>query len=169
MAWVKWLAAIRIVDRPFLGYWQGRDYFRWDRSLGEPNLVPLTTMEVKAQIGQPVQGARLSVGARTRIFGAAWSGEAPIREVQVNTSEGDAWQPARLLAPDVPHAWRMWEHFWTPPEPGRYRLRCRAIDAVGNVQPNEQQSDRESYAANWVVPVEVTAIVEEASAEEFVI
>jgi DMSO/TMAO reductase YedYZ molybdopterin-dependent catalytic subunit len=166
MAWVKWLAAIRIVDRPFLGYWQGRDYFRWDRSLGEPNLVPLSTMQVKAQIARPVQGAQLSVGARTRIFGAAWSGEAGIREGQVSTNEGDAWQPARLLAPEIPYAWRLWEYFWTPPEPGRYRLRCRAIDTMGNVQPKEQQSDRESYAANWVVPVEVTARVEEVSAED---
>lgn len=169
MAWVKWLTAIRIVDRPFLGYWQGRDYFRWDRSLGEPNLVPLSTMEVKAEIAQPVQGAKLSVGARTRIFGAAWSGEAPIREVQVGTNDGAAWQPARLLGPETPHAWRLWEHFWSPPEPGRYRLRCRAIDAAGNVQPDGQQADRESYAANWIVPVEVTAMIEEPATEEFVI
>ena len=169
MAWVKWLTAIRIVDRPFLGYWQGRDYFRWDRSLGEPNLVPLSRMEVKAEIAQPVQGARLNVGARTRIFGAAWSGEAPIRTVQISTTEDAAWQPARLLAPETPHGWRLWEYFWSPPEPGRYRIRCCAIDAVGSVQPDGQQTDRESYAANWIVPVEVTATVEEASTEEFVI
>jgi DMSO/TMAO reductase YedYZ molybdopterin-dependent catalytic subunit len=170
MAWVKWLTAVRIVDRPFLGYWQGRDYFRWDRSLGEPNLVPLTTMEVKAAIAQPVQGARLTVGARTRIFGAAWSGAAPIRQVEVSTSEDAAWQPARLLAPETRHAWRLWEHFWSPPKPGSYRLRCRAVDSAGNVQPEEQQPDRESYAANWVVPVEVTATVEEGTpTEEFVI
>jgi DMSO/TMAO reductase YedYZ molybdopterin-dependent catalytic subunit len=169
MAWVKWLTAIKIVDRPFLGYWQGRDYFRWDRSLGEPNLVPLAAMEVKAQIARPVQGATLSVGARTRIFGAAWSGEAPIREVQVSTNENTGWRQAQLLAPETPRAWRLWEYLWTPREPGRYRLRCRAIDADGATQPDDQQSDRESYAANWIVPVDVTAMVDEASTEEFVI
>src|SRR5262249_54847599 len=94
MAWVKWLSAIRIVYPPFLGYWQGRDYFRWDRSLGEPNLVPLAEMPVKAQIAQPAQGAKLSVGARTRIFGAAWGGEAPVREVLVCADEHAGWQPA---------------------------------------------------------------------------
>jgi hypothetical protein len=169
MAWVKWLAAIRIVERPFLGYWQGRDYFRWDRSLGEPDIVPLATMLVKAQIAQPAQGARLAVGARTRIFGAAWSGEAPIREVHVSSGEGADWQAATLLAPEATHAWRLWETFWTPPAPGRYRLSCRAVDAAGAIQPEEPQADRESYAANWVVPVEVTALAEESSADEFVI
>ncbi|MGO7697097.1 hypothetical protein, partial [Rhizobium leguminosarum] len=33
--------------QPFLVYWQARDYFRWERSLGEPRLFPLAEMEVK--------------------------------------------------------------------------------------------------------------------------
>src|SRR5580693_2273879 len=40
MAWVKWVTHITVVEQPFLGYWQARDYFRWERSLGEPRLVP---------------------------------------------------------------------------------------------------------------------------------
>jgi DMSO/TMAO reductase YedYZ molybdopterin-dependent catalytic subunit len=170
MAWVKWLTEVRVVDRPFLGYWQGRDYFRWDRGSGEPSLVPLSTMEVKGQIAQPVNGATVIVGTRTRVFGAAWSGEAPISAVQVSTSDGDDWQPATLLAAETRYAWRFWEHYWAPTEPGRYRLRCRAIDEAGNMQPETQQTDRESYAANWIVPVEVSAVAEdEKGGEEFVI
>ena len=79
MAWVKWITHITVVEQPFLGYWQARDYFRWERSLGEPRLVPLAEMEVKAQIARPVQGAHLIAGQPYRIFGAAWSGEAVIR------------------------------------------------------------------------------------------
>ncbi len=56
MAWVKWITHITVLEEPFLGYWQARDYFRWERSLGEPRLVPLAEMEVKAQIARPVQG-----------------------------------------------------------------------------------------------------------------
>ena len=113
MAWVKWLTEIRVVDRSFLGYWQARDYFRWDRSLGEPILVPLAEMEVKAQIAQPVNGATVQVGDPTRIFGAAWSGGPAIRTVEVSTGDGQ-WQPARLLRPETPYGWRLWEHHWTP-------------------------------------------------------
>ena len=88
MAWVKWVTHITVVEQPFLGYWQARDYFRWERSLGEPRLVPLAEMEVKAQIAHPVQGAHLIAGQPYRIFGAAWSGEAAIRQVQVCTGDG---------------------------------------------------------------------------------
>jgi DMSO/TMAO reductase YedYZ molybdopterin-dependent catalytic subunit len=157
MAWVKWLAEIRVVERPFLGYWQARDYFRWDRSQGEPALVPLESMEVKAQIARPVQGATVTVGRPVRIVGAAWSGEARIAQVLVSTGD-DAWREAALLDPEADYAWRLWEHAWVPPQAGVYCLRCRAIDAAGNVQPDTQQPDRESYVANWSIPVEVNAV-----------
>ena len=169
MAWVKWITEIRVVEPPFLGYWQARDYFRWDRSLGEPMLVPLAEMEVKAQIARPVQGATVRVGGPTRIFGAAWSGGAAVTAVEVSTEDGE-WRAAKLLPPESRYGWRLWEHQWTPSRAGRYRLLCRAVDAAGNVQPETQQADRESYLANWTVPVEVQAVVEDAGrADEFVI
>ncbi|MGO7280278.1 sulfite oxidase [Rhizobium ruizarguesonis] len=170
MAWVKWITHITVVEQPFLGYWQARDYFRWERSLGEPRLVPLAEMEVKAQIARPVQGARLIAGQPYRIFGAAWSGEAVIRQVQVCTGDGRGWREGRLLETERPFAWRLWEYMWTPEEVGRYILRCRAIDGAGCVQPDLQRSDCESYAANWIVPVEVTVVPEpQTYEEEFVI
>jgi DMSO/TMAO reductase YedYZ molybdopterin-dependent catalytic subunit len=168
MAWVKWITEIRVVERPFLGYWQGRDYFRWDRSLGEPMLVPLSEMEVKAQIARPVQGATVPLGRPFRIFGAAWSGEAGVDRVEVDT--GGGWMAARLIGPNTPFGWRLWELEWLPPSDGRHRIRARAVDRAGNIQPDGQQHDRESYAANWVAAVEVTAVAEKSMpAEEFVI
>ncbi|RVI47040.1 sulfite oxidase, partial [Sinorhizobium medicae] len=69
-----------------------------------------------------------------------------------------------------PFAWRLWEYMWTPEEVGRYVLRCRAIDGAGRVQPELPRSDCESYAANWIVPVEVTVVPEpQTYEEEFVI
>jgi DMSO/TMAO reductase YedYZ molybdopterin-dependent catalytic subunit len=170
MAWVKWITHIRVLERPFLGYWQARDYFRWERGNGEPALVPLAEMEVKAQIARPVNGAQLIAGQPYRIFGAAWSGEAPVREVQVCAGDGKGWREAQLLEPVDRHAWRLWESVWTPQEVGRYILRCRAVDGAGRVQPELQRSDCESYAANWIVPVEVAVVPEPQTYEgEFVI
>ncbi|UTV40939.1 sulfite oxidase (plasmid) [Ensifer adhaerens] len=170
MAWVKWITHITVLEQPFLGYWQAREYFRWERNLGEPSLVPLTEMEVKAQIARPVQGARLIAGQPYRIFGAAWGGEAAIRQVQVCTEDGSGWREASLLEKERPFAWRLWEYTWTPEKVGQYKLRCRAIDAAGRVQPDQQRSDFESYAANWIVPVEVTVVPEpQTYEEEFVI
>jgi DMSO/TMAO reductase YedYZ molybdopterin-dependent catalytic subunit len=170
MAWVKWITHIRVMEQPFLGYWQARDYFRWERSLGEPRLVPLSEMEVKAQIARPVHGANLIAGQPHRIFGAAWSGEAAIRQVQVCTGDGNGWREARLLETERSYAWRLWECIWKPEQVGRYILRCRAIDEAGRVQPDLQRSDCESYAANWIVPVEVAVVPEPRTyAEEYVI
>jgi DMSO/TMAO reductase YedYZ molybdopterin-dependent catalytic subunit len=170
MAWVKWITHIRVMERPFLGYRQARDYFRWDRGQVEPMLVPLSEMEVKAQIARPVHGAHLIAGQPCRIFGAAWSGEAAIREVQICTGDGKGWREARLLETERPYAWRLWEWIWTPEQAGRYILRCRAVDEAGRVQPDLQRSDCESYAANWNVPTEVAVIDEPRTyAEEFVI
>ena len=102
MAWVKWITHITVVEQPFLGYWQARDYFRWERSLGEPRLVPLAEMEVKAQIAHPVQGAHLIAGQPYRIFGAAWSGEAAIRQVQVCTGDGKGWREGSSSKQNAP-------------------------------------------------------------------
>jgi DMSO/TMAO reductase YedYZ molybdopterin-dependent catalytic subunit len=170
MAWVKWITDIRVVERPFFGYWQTRDYFRWEREFGEPAIIALTEMEVKAQIARPVNGSMVPLGRPVRIFGAAWSGEAPIAAVEVSVAGQTDWQPATLLAPEVDYAWRFWEHYWTPPHPGRFALLCRAIDRQGNCQPAAQQADRETYLANWTVPVEIRVIEEaQASTDEFVI
>jgi hypothetical protein len=155
---VKWITEIRVVERPFLGYWQARDYFRWDHTLGEPTLVPLTETEVKSQIARPVNGATLAVGESFRIFGAAWSGEAPIIEVRVCTGDGEGWRAATLLEPETRYGWRLFELAWTPPRAGRYALRCRATDGAGNTQPEVQRTDCESYVANWTVPIEVRAV-----------
>jgi DMSO/TMAO reductase YedYZ molybdopterin-dependent catalytic subunit len=170
MAWVKWLTHIEVVERPFLGYWQARDYFRWERTAGQPMLVPLSQMEVKAQIARPANGANLVVGRPYRILGAAWCGEAAIEEVLVCTGDGKGWREARLLEPKHSYAWRIWEYVWTPQNVGRHALRCRAVDSAGRTQPELQRSDCESYVANWIIPVEVGVIPQaETYAEDFVI
>jgi DMSO/TMAO reductase YedYZ molybdopterin-dependent catalytic subunit len=169
MAWVKWLTAIHVITRPFNGYWETRDYVRWGRNGGEPSLVPITEAEIKSQIARPINGAVVRAGRSVRIFGAAWSGEARIEKVLVQAGGNMPFEPATLLAPDEPHAWRLFEQQWTPPAPGRYALRSRAIDAAGNVQPDTPQPDRESYLANWSVPVEVTAVADHEGGAEYVI
>ena len=66
---MKWITEIRVVDRPFLGYWQARDYFRWEREMGEPVLVPLNEMMVKSQIARPINGSEVLINQRRRVSG----------------------------------------------------------------------------------------------------
>src|SRR5262249_44433886 len=53
MASVKWLKRIIVTDRPFNGYFQNMAYTIWERRHGQPTLVPVTEVDVKAQIARP--------------------------------------------------------------------------------------------------------------------
>src|SRR5262249_19687331 len=109
MASVKWLQSITLTDRPFGGFFQTVDYTIFERRGGEPQLVPITEMQVKALIAQPAAGQRLASNTNVRVHGAAWTGESEISRVDVSADDGRTWQQARLLDQPVAHAWRLWE------------------------------------------------------------
>jgi DMSO/TMAO reductase YedYZ molybdopterin-dependent catalytic subunit len=156
MASIKWLTKIAVVDRPFLGFWQTMDYSIFERRHGQPALVPLTEMQVKAQIARPRAMEVVRPGAMYRVHGAAWTGESDVTRVQVSTNGGAAWAQARLLGKPVRHAWRLWEYAWrVPAQAGRVRLMARATDARDRTQPLQRDPDRRNYAISHVLPVEV--------------
>jgi DMSO/TMAO reductase YedYZ molybdopterin-dependent catalytic subunit len=156
MASVKWLTKITAVDRPFLGFWQTMDYSIFERRHGLPALVPLTEMQVKAEIARPRAQEVVRPGAMYRVHGAAWAGESDVTRVEVSSDGGRTWAPARLLGEPVRHAWRLWEYAWrVPAQAGRVRLLARATDARGRTQPLQRDPDRRNYAISHVLPVEV--------------
>jgi hypothetical protein len=55
----------------------------------------------------------------------------------------------------LPHAFQRFERMWTPRAPGRYLLRCRATDALGETQPALPQWNPQGYGANGIQTVEV--------------
>jgi DMSO/TMAO reductase YedYZ molybdopterin-dependent catalytic subunit len=156
MASIKWLSRIIATTQPFTGFFQTVDYAYWQHRDGVPVRVPLTEMQVKAQIARPTFAEALAKGANYRIFGAAWSGNSAIKKVEVSTDDGKTYVPAKLLGDSVDHAWRLWEYPWkVPATAGKYVLKVKATDANGNTQPTERDKDRENYMINHVVPIEV--------------
>lgn len=156
MASVKWLSDIVVTDRPFLGYYQSVDYAYWQRTKGEPSLVPITEMQVKAQIARPGPLEMVPRGQSYLVRGAAWSCEAEIVRVEVSTDGGARWKEARLGDHPDRHAWRLWEYAWlTPTNPGKATLMVRAFDAKGRTQPAERDPDRGGYIMNEVLGIDV--------------
>ncbi len=156
MASVKWLARIIVTDRPFHGYFQTFMYTVWQRRGGLPDLVPVSDIQVKAQIARPTLHEIVPAGARYRVFGAAWAGEADVTKVEVSTNGGKRWAEARLLDEPIRYAWRFWEYQWdTPKEAGKYTLMARATDSQKRVQPLERDDDRRDAVISHVQPIQV--------------
>ncbi len=157
MASVKWLSEIVITDRPFHGYYQSVDYAYWQRTEGEPSLVPITELQVKAQIARPDPWEAVPCGESYLIRGAAWSCEGEIVRVEISTDGGAQWADAQLGRHTERHAWRLWDYEWnTPQAPGKATLMVRAHDANGRTQPIQRDADRGGYIINEVIGIDVS-------------
>lgn len=169
MASVKWLHRIVVSDTIFRGYFQTSDYTFWEQRDELPiQLLPVTEVEVKAQIARPVLHEILPANSVYRIHGAAWTGDSDITKVEVSVDDGNSWEQAHLLSAPVPYAWRLWEYHWrTPAQPGSYTLRARATDARGNVQPMQRDSHRGSYVITHVQPIEIEVRKLSSSTESY--
>src|SRR5262249_7732829 len=129
VASIKWLTRIVVTDRPFTGYYQTFDYSTFGRRDGLPVMVPITEMEVKAEVARPLRNEVVAANADYRVHGAAWTGESEVTKVEVSTDGGQTWTAARLLDKAFPFAWRLWEYTWrTPARPGRAVVMARATD-----------------------------------------
>jgi Mo-co oxidoreductase dimerisation domain len=135
---------------------QTSDYTFWEQRDELPvQLLPVTEVEVKAQIARPALHEIVPTDAIYRIYGAAWTGESEVSKVEVSTDCGNRWEQAQLLGESVPYAWRLWEYYWRAPgQPGAHTLMSRTTDARGNVQP-QRDAHRGSYMISHVQPIEV--------------
>lgn len=154
MAAVKWLTQIRLITRPFDGYFQTYHYTYWDDDYA-PDGEPLTRMQVRALIHTPADNAE--VQAPVTIEGMAWTGTGHVVSVEISTQD-DKWKEAQLSEPSAPHTLQPWQYTWTPPAPGRYTIRARATDSEGNTQPLAHRSNRLGYGNNAVHSIDITVV-----------
>jgi DMSO/TMAO reductase YedYZ molybdopterin-dependent catalytic subunit len=98
-----------------------------------------TAIKLESRIDTPRSGARVAVGRSVPIAGVAWDQHVGVSAVEVQVGDGP-WLPARLAAVPSTDTWRQWVRPWTPPAPGSYQLRVRAVDRAGQPQ-TEQHAD----------------------------
>jgi hypothetical protein len=156
MASVKWLRSIEALAEPFTGLQQRRSY-HFRRSVDDPG-IPCTRMRVNSLMAPPgiphfYGRERLVDAGPVRLFGRAWSGEAPI--VSVEFAVDGRWAEAELQAPIGPHAWVGWEATWQAQE-GEHELACRATDGAGHRQPLEPPWDLTGFGNNGIQRIRVT-------------
>ncbi len=158
MSHVKWLSRIRLVSRPYKGFYMTKRYFtaRHIAATGKFEIHPEIKMKIKSQIARPTAGELLS-GSSTLISGAAWTGEGVVTRVEISTNGGVSWRPAELLDEPIPYSWRRWRYLWKEPENGIHTLICRAFDDRGGQQPESADTAViNRYGNNWYHRVDVT-------------
>jgi DMSO/TMAO reductase YedYZ molybdopterin-dependent catalytic subunit len=156
VASIKWLERIVVTAEPFNGYYQTYDYAFWKRSGELAELIPLSEMQIKAEIARPAKGETVPTNSNVRVHGAAWSGEGEIIKVELSSDGGSTWNDAQLVAESKPNAWRLWEFNWkTPARSGKATLIARATDSKGRTQPMERDPDRGTYMINHLLPIRV--------------
>jgi DMSO/TMAO reductase YedYZ molybdopterin-dependent catalytic subunit len=160
IASIKWLGQIEVSDQPLFSPWNTTQY----RMVGPDypaDSPPLTKQQVKSAFELPWD-AVLPAGRRLTLHGRSWSGDRPIKHVDVRI-DGDGgpglWRRARLHGPNLPQAWVRWSIEWRPRGPGSYGLLARATDRAGTRQPETVPFNTGGYQF-WAIvrhPVTVTA------------
>jgi DMSO/TMAO reductase YedYZ molybdopterin-dependent catalytic subunit len=158
MTHVKWLRSITVIEAPFTGYQQAKAY-HYRVNEGEAG-EPVTRMLPRALMVPPgvpdfMSRTRFLEPSMQLIEGRAWSGRAPIVQVDFSLDGGESWSPARLEDASSPYAWRRWTFRWDATRRGEYELCARATDAAGNIQPVEQNWNLEGVQNNAVQRVRV--------------
>jgi DMSO/TMAO reductase YedYZ molybdopterin-dependent catalytic subunit len=152
---IKWLRRVTVLDAPFNGFYMDRVYRVFQKDQAPETGAVVTRMKIKTIITRPLQGESLP-SDRISILGAAYAGEAKIKTVEISVDGGNHWQPANLIGPDEPFAWRQWQYIWKAPAPGQYVLMARATDAEGRRQPMTAEWNVLGYGNNGVKEHAVT-------------
>ncbi len=155
VASIKWLRRLVVTTRPFRGYFQTFDYSTFQTDRGMARVVPITELQVKAQIARPTDKEVVPAGKPYQVRGMAWAGEADVARVEVSTDGGRTWAEAMFRDRQTPYAWRRWEYSWTPDKAGSATVVARATDSKGRTQPLKRDPDRRNYLITHVLPVGV--------------
>lgn len=155
MASVKWITSITVLTRPFKGFFQSEHYV-YQEEAGTPALKPVRRIRPRALILSPQDQVSLPL-SRTYLQGVAWSGYGPIAQVLVSDDGGSSWLEAELEPEVGAHSMQRWQLPWHPPRVGQFEISVRAIDGVGNAQPESSRWNRLGYGNNG--PHSITVMV----------
>ncbi|MFJ8621696.1 sulfite oxidase [Kitasatospora sp. NPDC093550] len=157
IASIKWVGSIEVADHPLHSPWDTDFYRMFGPGYPPGGSAPLSVQAVRSAF-ELAPDAVLEAGRDHRLHGRSWSGAAAVRRVEVSTDGGRTWRRAALHGGSHADDWTRWSVDWRPERPGRYELRARATDRLGNGQPERAQPNREGYLFGAVVAHPVTVV-----------
>jgi len=127
---VKWLKGIKVVDRPYITYWEHGTFMSNANAKGQYFME----QGPKSVITFPAGGQKLNSRGFYTVVGFAWTGSGAVRRVEVSTDGGRTWNNAQLQEPVLPLAFARFQFPWTW-DGGEAVLQSRCTDEAGQVQP----------------------------------
>jgi DMSO/TMAO reductase YedYZ molybdopterin-dependent catalytic subunit len=152
IASTKWLIGLTASEKPFAGFWNLDNYTLITAS-GE-HVLPVREVPVKSIISRPTTGETIDAGEHL-VTGYAWSGYGAIAKVEISSDSGQTWNDAEIVEEAGPLAWVRFAYKWIA-SPGAARLRSRATDERGLVQPEKPLWNAKGYLNNSIYEIELT-------------
>ena len=123
-----------------------------------PSEPSIQEMPVKSWVNYP-NADRLVKAGTVYVSGVAFSSGSPIRRVEVTSDGSKTWIEAAFVGPDLGRF--AWRQFALPLQmaPGNYVVTSRAIDAAGNVQPQDRLENLHGYNNNSWADAAVKVVV----------
>ena len=147
---VKWLRRIKVVDRPYMMYWEKHSYVKHRRTRATNTGFSHVNGEAgsyfleqgpKSVITFPSGEQRLPSRGYYTITGLAWSGCGAVRRVEISIDGGRSWNDAEIQEPARRIALTRFTLPWT--WNGRETmLQSRCTDEKGQVQPSAADHTR---------------------------
>jgi hypothetical protein len=162
--WVKHVNDIEIVDEVFNGFWMNPAYRVPDNTCAciEPGskpgkMVPIQRFNVRSFITNLLDGAEVKKGS-AEVKGFAFDGGYGIKTVLVSNDGGKNWKEAELGEDLGRYSFRGWKTELPFNQEGPATLKVRAINRIGQSQPDEALWNPSGYMRNVVEKTEVKVI-----------
>jgi DMSO/TMAO reductase YedYZ molybdopterin-dependent catalytic subunit len=164
--WMKHVARIEAVTKPFDGFWMKSAYRiplgRFPvvaRFASQETAVntPITEMVVNSLMTNPADGATVPAGGRVAISGVAWDAGYGINGVDISTDGGRTWSAAALGDDLGPFAFRPFSATVTAPASGTLRVMARASNRIGQTQAAALIANPAGYHHNMIQNLNLVA------------
>ncbi|MDD2780292.1 molybdopterin-dependent oxidoreductase [Sulfuricurvum sp.] len=167
-SWVKMLSEITVFDEYQKSFFMDVAYTVPDNDCEcvisgsdfEYKRKPIAVMKVKSVIGYPTPNTIIKKGSRVKVTGVAFDQGKGIKEVMISIDGGKSWSTTELQKDYGKYAYRQWTYQWEPKAKGEYTIMVRAINRIGNIQPqvNEIGWNAGGYQYNAVDSVNVKIV-----------
>ncbi|HEX5623217.1 MAG TPA: molybdopterin-dependent oxidoreductase [Sulfuricurvum sp.] len=142
-SWVKMLSEITVFDEYQKSFFMDVAYTVPDNDCEcvisgsdfEYKRKPIAVMKVKSVIGYPTPNTVIKKGSRVQVTGVAFDQGKGIKEVMISVDGGKSWSATALQKDYGRYAYRQWTYSWEPKAKGEYIIMVRAINRIGNIQP----------------------------------